>query len=496
MWWKRAVVDAVRKAVTYYRHSAQDRQENSIPLQREQVHAFAREHGIEIVCEFADFGKSGLSTEGRDEFNRMLEEYVIGGKEDFDLILVLDVSRWGRFQDIDLSAYYSGLCRNYGKEVVYTTIGFPKEDDPIHFVYLNFERYRAASYSRELSTKVFKGCAKIAEQGFRAGGTPPYGLERMLLDERRNPVRVLQPGERKAIQNQRVTLTPGTAEDVKVVQGMFRDFLQRRRTPAEIAQSLNTAGVPSPGGKKWGPGAIRSILTNELYTGTMVYNKTQQRLRSPSRANPPAAWVRCEGAFEGLIDRKTFETVQKKLAAEKAEHERRYSPEDMLARFARLHGRYGKVGPGQIAAAGNMVSASAYASRFESLDWAYQRLHRELLEQARAQVIDELRAGSAQLDDFDDFVVLNERLSIRVQPAVPICRGYEAYWPFRPDLRKEVDITLGVPLTSCSECEIFGYLSFPRMMLKKKRLPLHSTASGVLELYGHPDLTPIRTLLE
>jgi hypothetical protein len=40
---------------------------------------------------------------------------------------------------------------------------------------VEFERFRAAQYSRELSGKVWRGCKYIAEQGYWAGGKPPYG---------------------------------------------------------------------------------------------------------------------------------------------------------------------------------------------------------------------------------------------------------------------------------------------------------------------------------
>lgn len=124
-------------------------------------------------------------------------------------MLCLDVSRWGRFQDIDLSAQFSAVCKKHKKEVIYTTIGKPKEDDPLYPVYVQFERFRAAQYSRELSDKVWRGCVKIAEQGYLAGGKPPYGLSRLLLDEKREPLHVLEAGQHKGIQNQRVTLTEG-----------------------------------------------------------------------------------------------------------------------------------------------------------------------------------------------------------------------------------------------------------------------------------------------
>ena len=248
MWWTNRSSKPTTKAVAYYRHSAQDRQENSIPIQRDQVRKFAQDNNIEIIKEFADHGKSGLSTEGRESFNEMIENYVTKDVGDFDYVLVLDVSRWGRFQDIDLSAYYTGLCQKHNKKVVYSTIGFPKKDDLVHYLHLNIERYRAATYSRELSEKVFKGCAKISEQGFRAGGPPPYGLRRLLLDEARNPVQILEPGQHKSIQNQRVTLAPGNKDEVAVVKRIFRWFAKARLGPKEIASALNADDIPSPGG--------------------------------------------------------------------------------------------------------------------------------------------------------------------------------------------------------------------------------------------------------
>ena len=45
-----------KKAVAYYRHSAEDKQENSVPLQREQAQAFADKYGVEIIHEEADEG--------------------------------------------------------------------------------------------------------------------------------------------------------------------------------------------------------------------------------------------------------------------------------------------------------------------------------------------------------------------------------------------------------------------------------------------------------
>ena len=201
------------RGVAYYRHSARDRQENSVAIQQELVQKWAKENGVDIIFEFADRGKSGLTAEGRDGFNDMMENWV-KKRNDFDLVLCLDVSRWGRFQDIDLSATYSAECKKHGKLVVYTTLGMPRPDDPLYPVYVQFERFRAAQFSKELSVKVSHGCIKIAEQGYWLGGSPPYGFDRLLLDEARKPLHVLEHRQKKGIQNQRVTLTLGPEEQV------------------------------------------------------------------------------------------------------------------------------------------------------------------------------------------------------------------------------------------------------------------------------------------
>ena len=234
LWWLREkVTDETPRpqfrAVAYYRHSAQDRQENSIAIQQEQVQQWALDNGVEIIKEFADRGKSGLTAEGRDAFNDMMENWV-KQRHDFEFILCLDVSRWGRFQDIDLSATYSADCKRHGKQVIYTTLGKPKQDDPLYQVYVQFERFRAAQYSKELSEKVLRGCIKIVQQGYWAGGkTRPLAFSDSFSTRRESPVQVLAAGQRKSIQNQRVTLTAGDDRSVATVQRHIQG-IRRKRT--------------------------------------------------------------------------------------------------------------------------------------------------------------------------------------------------------------------------------------------------------------------------
>ena len=138
---------------------------------------------------------------------------------------------------------------------------------------------------------MFRGCVKITQQGYWAGGKPRYGLRRLLLNEAREPVQILEPGERKSIQNQRVTLTLGDERQVVVVRRIFHEFTDGGRHEQAIAEGLNRDGILSPGGRTWDGTKVRDILMDERYMGTMIYNRTTQKLKTPSRPNPKEKWI-------------------------------------------------------------------------------------------------------------------------------------------------------------------------------------------------------------
>ena len=158
---------------------------------------------------------------------------------------------------------------------------------------ISLERIWAAEYSRNLSEKVFHGCVEVSRQGFSAGGTACYGLERLLLDEQRRPVRALKDGEQKAIVNQRVTFQPRNDESTRTVQEIFGLCVDGWKTPEEIAAYLNERKVPAPNRRFWSAGNIVRILANQAYAGTRVYNKTWSR----PRVSHPDTTVRSHGYF-------------------------------------------------------------------------------------------------------------------------------------------------------------------------------------------------------
>jgi DNA invertase Pin-like site-specific DNA recombinase len=137
------------RAAEYVRMST-DHQKYSTENQADAIRHYAASRGIEIVRTYADDGKSGLSIDGRASLQRLIAD-VESGVADFQMILVYDVSRWGRFQDADESAYYEYICRRSGIQIAYCAEQFENDGSPMSTMFKGFKRAMAGEYSRELS---------------------------------------------------------------------------------------------------------------------------------------------------------------------------------------------------------------------------------------------------------------------------------------------------------------------------------------------------------
>jgi DNA invertase Pin-like site-specific DNA recombinase len=156
------------RAAEYVRMST-EHQKYSTENQAEAMQQYAARRGIEIVRTYADAGKSGLSLDGRDGLKQLIED-VQNKTADFTTILVYDISRWGRFQDADESAYYEYICKRAGISVQYCAEQFENDGSPVSTIVKGVKRAMAGEYSRELSVKVFTGQCRLIELGFRQGG--------------------------------------------------------------------------------------------------------------------------------------------------------------------------------------------------------------------------------------------------------------------------------------------------------------------------------------
>ena len=277
--------DDLIQAAQYVRMST-EHQQYSTENQSDALKEYATRRGIQIVRTFCDAGKSGLRLDGRDGLKELIET-VQCGRADFTTILVYDVSRWGRFQDADESAYYEYICKRAGINVQYCAEQFENDGSPVSTIVKSVKRAMAGEYSRELSTKVFKGQCRLIELGFRQGGAAGYGLRRLLIDQAGKPKTELQPGEQKSLQTDRVVLVPGPPDERAVVRRVYRLFVSEGYTERQIAGELNRAGIFGELGRDWTRGMIHQVLTNEKYVGNNVYNKVSFKLKKKRVKNPP-----------------------------------------------------------------------------------------------------------------------------------------------------------------------------------------------------------------
>lgn len=104
-----------QRAAQYVRMST-DYQKYSIENQAVVIAAYAQLHGLSIVRTYRDEGESGLLIKNRIGLTQLIAD-VSSDQIDFGNILVFDVSRWGRFQDVDESAHYEFICKKAGVKV-------------------------------------------------------------------------------------------------------------------------------------------------------------------------------------------------------------------------------------------------------------------------------------------------------------------------------------------------------------------------------------------
>jgi DNA invertase Pin-like site-specific DNA recombinase len=307
-------------AAAQYVRMSTDQQQYSIANQKAAIQAYAKSHGYIVASTYVDAGKSGIEIKHRKDLRRLLAD-VISGHAQYKAILVYDVSRWGRFQDVDEAAHYEFLCKSAGIPVRYCAEQFHNDGSLASSMMKALKRTMAAEYSRELGIKVSAGQRRLALLGFRVVGKAGYGMQRMMVSSDGRSRLILKDGERKAIQTDRTILVPGSQREVNCIRTIF-GLADLRKTPMEIARELNMRNIYSSHGRPWNRSSIYRILTNEKYAGCNTYGKTTQKLCSHSRTVERHLWITRTHAFASIVNPDIFDRVQKLIKKRAAHPER------------------------------------------------------------------------------------------------------------------------------------------------------------------------------
>ncbi|MGN8134606.1 recombinase family protein [Paraburkholderia sp. 22099] len=474
----------LKRAAEYVRMST-EHQQYSTQNQRDRIRDYAARRGLEIIRTYADEGKSGLRIDGRQALQQLIGA-VESGRADFQVILVYDVSRWGRFQDADESAYYEYVCRRRGIQVAYCAEQFENDGSPVSTIVKGVKRAMAGEYSRELSAKVFAGQCRLIELGFRQGGPAGYGLRRVLIDQHGIMKSELQRGEHKSLQTDRVILMPGPDSEIRIVNLIYNWFIDESLNENEIAGRLNGMRVRTDLDREWTRATVREVLTNEKYIGNNVYNRVSFKLKKMRVVNTPDMLIRKEGAFQSIIPSEMFYTAQGIMRA----RARRYSNEELIERLRNLYRNRGFLSGVVIDETEGMPSTSVYVYRFGSLIRAYQsvgftpgrdyryletnrflrQLHPEIVAQTEKKIAD--LGGVVHRDPATDLLTVNDEFTACL--VLARCQTHSDgrnHWKVRFDASLLPDITVAVRLDH-SNAAAFDYYLLPRLDFGNPRINL------------------------
>ena len=262
---------------------------------------------VEVADYFIDDGWTGTNFE-RPGFIRLMEQIKAGS---LNCIIVKDLSRFGR-NYIEVGNYLEQIFPFMGVRFISIADSLDSYGNPgqMNTIMVPFKNLINDEYCRDISNKVRSSLYSRRRSGKFIGSFSAYGYVKdpdnkgeLLVDETAAPI-------------------------VKNIYEWFLDGLGA----ITIAKKLNDMGIPSPSEYKkmcglhykvsdssvkgpvmWGYSSVKRILQNRMYCGDLVQGVmrvTSYKVKKLQRV-PEDEWMVCENHHEGIVDRETFEKVQR-----------------------------------------------------------------------------------------------------------------------------------------------------------------------------------------
>jgi site-specific DNA recombinase len=276
------------KAVAYCRYSSDMQNQDSIEAQLREIRMFAQKNGMEIVHEYIDEALSG-KTDEREQFQQMITD---AKKSMFDALIVHKIDRFARNR-YD-SAIYKAQLKRHGIKIYYAAQNL--SDDPEGRLMEGILESFAQYYSENLAAEVMKGMKTKALRAEWTGGIPALGFDCV---------------DKKLIINQ---------YEAGIVKLIF-DMHSSGRTYGEILGELKDKGYKTKAGREFGKNSLNSILQNEKYIGTYIYNKTESAVygkRNMCKKKPVEEMIILPNALPAIIDNDVWTRSQKRIGMRKS----------------------------------------------------------------------------------------------------------------------------------------------------------------------------------
>ena len=277
--------EKVLRVAAYARVSAdKDAAFHSLSAQREYYEEYVSQHPNWVLMGlYSDNGISG-TTINRPEFLRMLQD-ARDGK--IDLIVTKSITRFARNTVILLQTI---------RELKSLNVDCYFEKENMHSISPDGELLLTllAMYAEEEARSASENQKWRIKHRFENG--EPWSFR--MLGYR------YKDGE--------ICIVP---EEADLVRRIYQDYLSGMGLN-NISKSLNESGFISPFGSKWHQSEIRTILTNEKYTGNMLLQKTyredfRSKVHKDNHGERRQYYV--EDSHDPIISQELFDAVQKEM---------------------------------------------------------------------------------------------------------------------------------------------------------------------------------------
>lgn len=281
---------------------------NSISNQKQLILDFVKEHtDINIVSVREDDGYTGTDYD-RPDFQRMLDDIRAGV---INCVIVKDLSRFGR-EYINAGKYIDRLFPYYGVRLIaindnIDTVTLSASND----LNITLKNLMNDNYCRDISIKIRSNLQVKRKNGEFIGAFAPYGYMKSETDKNQLAADPYAAGVVRDIFRWKL-------------EGMSQDTISRKLTaegilsPLEYKKSrgerLNTQFKTNKQAQ-WTPVAVRRILTNPVYIGTLVQGiRTRPNYKIKTViVKEKNEWVVVENAHEAIVSPRTFTLVQRLL---------------------------------------------------------------------------------------------------------------------------------------------------------------------------------------
>lgn len=285
------------------------RESESIAAQRELARSFVEaQEDMELFDIYIDDGYSGVNF-NRPDFKRMLADIEAGR---VNCVVVKDLSRFGR-DYIEAGRFIQKIFPAFSVRFIAITDCYDSltADRNTTSLIIPVKNFVNDAYCQDISGKVKSHQRVKREMGRFIGAFAVYGYRKDEADKNRLVVDAYAACIVRHIFAWKLEGMSSLAIAKRLNEnGIFSPLAYKREHGEHYATGFRT-GIVS----KWSSVTVKRILTNEIYTGTMVQGRSEKVSYKVDKVlkKPEDEWIKVPGTHEAIICREDFLKVQRLL---------------------------------------------------------------------------------------------------------------------------------------------------------------------------------------